>query len=305
MIRRIKTAHDRLSETMQGIFWMVLSTFFFSVMTSIIRHLSHTDIHPSVMVLFRNIIGLLFIFPWVFKRGIHILKTDKMTLHILRAVTGLFGMLLWFYAITQLPMSQAIALSFTAPLFTTLAAVFILKEYVGLHRWMALLVGFLGVLVILRPGAQHIDVAALSVIVATIMWAFSNLIVKQMTKTEHPILIVTYMSIVMIPLSLPFALPHWVVPSVNELGWLVALGLMSISAQYSLSLSFSKASLATVAPFDFGRLIFVSLIAYFFFGEVIDCWTIAGGIIIFAAGIYIIRREAKGRRAKEVVLDIS
>ncbi|MCD6035997.1 MAG: hypothetical protein K0R63_1738 [Rickettsiales bacterium] len=303
MIARIKQTHNDLPVVLQAIVWFIASTFFFSAMTAVIHYLSDQGLHPFTMVLFRNIFGLITLFPWVMKRGYSVLRTDHLGLHALRGITGIAGMLLWFYAISKMPLPEATALSYTGPLFTAIAAMIFLNEKMGIHRWTALLAGFVGVIIILHPGRETFNQASFLVIAATIAWALSSIIIKNLTKTERPTVIVFYMTLAMIPLSIPFVIPVFTMPNFSQFLWLIALGIASVIAQCALSHSVSKAPLSTLVPFDFGRLLFASIISYFAFDERLDIWTFTGAMVIFVSGVYIIRREARHHKELQEVID--
>ncbi len=276
---------------------MISGTFWFTAMTAIVRHLS-VEMHSFQVVFFRNFIALLLLLPWAFRAGRGTLNTTRIGLYLLRGVNGFVAMLFWFSALAAIELPIAIALSFTAPLFTVLAAVVFLKEKVGPHRVAALVIGFLGTLIILRPGGAGFSYAFLLALAASSLWAISNIIIKRLTATETPNTIVFYMTLVMTPLSLPFALYHWQPISLVQWGWLLLLGIVSNLAQMSISHAYGKGDMSMLQPFDFFRLIFATLIAYVAFGEVIDRWTLLGAVVIMASTVYITHREARIKKRK-------
>jgi len=209
-----------------------------------------------------------------------------------RAISGVTAMFMWFYALSRVPLSQATALSFSAPLFTTLAAVIFLKEKTTIHRIAALAAGFLGTFIILRPGFSGFDYISLFVLFAAVFWSTSSLLIKSLTKTESPTVIVFYMTAMMTPLSFLPALLHWKTPQMADLPPLLLLGVISTIFQLALSRAFAKADLTAILPFDFLRLIFTAVIAYVAFAEIIDGWTVLGGVIILGSTIYVAYKEA-------------
>jgi drug/metabolite transporter (DMT)-like permease len=284
----------------QSILYMIAGTFWFSVMTAIVRHMSH-DLHVMEVAFFRNAFALLFMLPWLMRTGVHTIGTRKMWLYTWRGFNGMAAMVLWFTALSLIPLPQAVSLSFTTPLFTTLAAMIFLHEKVGIHRWSALIIGFIGTLVILRPGMDSFSMASLLVLGSSILWSISNILIKQLTRTESPHTIVFYMTLMMTPISLPLALLHWQAPTLIQYFWLIALAAVANLAQISISKAYGMADMSVVQPFDFTRLIFASIIAYFAFNEIIDLWTLVGAIIIVSSTVYISRREARKRK----IMDIS
>lgn len=286
-----------MAPEMQGIIYMISGAFWFTSMTAIVRHLS-AEMHPFQVVFFRNAFALMFLLPWLCKVGVKSLNTTRMGLYLWRGCNGFVAMLLWFSALAAIPLPAAISLSFTAPLFTVLAAMFFLKEKVGVHRLVALAIGFLGTLIILRPGGAGFQASFMLALAASSLWAISNIIIKRLTATESPQSIVFYMTLVMTPLSLPFALYYWQPITLTQYGWLLLLGFVSNLAQISISHAYGKADISILQPFDFLRLIFASIIAYFAWGEVIDRWTLLGAVVIMTSTLYITHREARIRKRK-------
>lgn len=278
---------------------MISGAFWFTVMTAIVRHLS-VSMHPFQVVLFRNGFALLFMVPWLLRVGVYTLNTKRIWLYLWRGFNGFAAMLVWFYALALIPLPTAISLSFTAPLFTVLAAIIFLKEQVGFHRWLALIIGFCGTIVILRPGAEGFQSVSLLVLIASSLWAVSNIIIKRLTKTESPQTIVFYMTLVMTPISIPFAMMHWQPLTWTQYAWLLLLGAVSNMAQISISHAYGKADMSILQPFDFFRLIFASVIAYFAFHEVVDQWTLVGAVIIMSSTIYITHREAQLKKQHQL-----
>lgn len=279
------------SDDVQGIGWMVVSCFWFAVLATLVRFLS-AEMHAFTMVFFRSVVALSLMLPWVLKYGKNAIHTKRFPLHVSRSITGVLGMLLFFSGLAVIPMTQAIALSFTVPLFTTLAAIVFLNEKVGWHRWAAMAVGFAGALVILHPSSKKFEAASLLVVAATCMWALSNISIKKMVATENPRTMLFYMTFLAVPLSLPFALMHWHMPTGKEWLFLIALGAVSNISQLCLFRAYSKAEVSVILPVDFSRLIFVTILGTIFFNETVDWYTGLGALIILASTVYIVRREA-------------
>lgn len=281
----------QISDTTKGIISFTLSALCFSIMGILIKQLSYQGVHVFTIVLYRSVIGLLLFSPLFIKHISAIRATKALKLHACRGISGFMGFIMFCYAITVLPFTEVTALSFTVPLFSTLAAMFFLKEHIGWHRWVALIVGFCGVLVILRPGFADISFAAMIVIGATVCWSMSNVFIKKLTKTESPIVIVFYMTTIMVPLSLIIAIPYYTHPTLDDMILLAGVGVLSVAAQFLLSHSYSQTNISILQPFDFFRLVFVSIISYYMYNDVLDSWHLLGAIIISVSSIYITRRE--------------
>ncbi|MDV7338319.1 DMT family transporter [Terasakiella sp. A23] len=290
---------DNFSPTTRAALWMVFFCATMACLSGMIRYLSD-DIPALEMVFFRNFFGFLFMLPFISVGGLGILKTKRMNMYGLRALFGTAAMSCWFLGVTMLPLSEATALSFTVPLFTTLGAVLILGEVVRIHRWMALVVGFIGALIIIRPGFEEIEIGALVVLASSFFIACAVLCVKSLSRTEHPTAIVFYMGAFMTPLSLIGAVPVWVWPEPEHYIWLVGMGVFASSGQIGLARAMKAADASVSMPYSFTNMIFASMIGYYFFAETLDVLTWVGACVIFASTLYITRREALlAKKAKQ------
>jgi drug/metabolite transporter (DMT)-like permease len=276
-----------------AIIWAITSSFWISLMLCGVRYLSQ-DYNPSMIIFWRLLFGLVFMLPWLIKHGTKSLKTSNKKLYIIRAAIGVAGMLIWFQALTMLPLPQATALSFTSPIFSTILAIIILKEIPGIRRWTAIIIGFLGVIVIIRPGIEEFNNAALLVLLATSLWSLASILVKKLSHTESPYLVTFYMCFFMLPFSIILAMINWqdIVTS-QHLLWFAFLGATSNLAHISMVKAFSKSDLTLIMPFDFMRLVFIGIMAYFFFGDITNIYDILGSAIIITSSIYIAYRETK------------
>ena len=292
-------AAGRLSATAQGALYMAAAAFGFSVMNTIIRHLA-ADFDPLQIAFFRNLFALAFMLPWLARAGFAGLHTKRLGAHLWRGVIGFASMVCWFYAIALLPLAEAISLNFTVPLFVTIGAALVLGEVVRLRRWSATIVGFLGVLIIVRPGFAEVTWPMGLPILAAALMAISALTVKSLSATERPAVVVLYMNLILTPLSLVPALFVWRWPEGWNILLLLALGLVAATAHIALTRSYAKADASAVMPFDYLRLPFVAALGFLAFGEVPDIWTWIGAAVIAGAVIYIAHREAQVARQRPV-----
>lgn len=269
----------------------------FAVMTGLVRHVSDTGMHPWEVAFFRSFFSLVVMTPWILRAGMAGLATARLPLYTLRSAVGMVSMLCWFWSVALLPITEATALGFTAPFFTTILAALVLREVVRLRRWTAVLIGFAGAIVILRPGTGALDTAGAAVaLAAAALQAASTIMVKTLSRTEKPNAIVAYMSIYATPMSLIPALFVWTWPSWGQLGWLAIVGLVGTLAHLCFTRSLSVADASAVVPIDFARLIFVAIIGILVFDQIPSVWTWIGSAIIFGSGIYIVQREAVAAR---------
>jgi drug/metabolite transporter (DMT)-like permease len=283
------------SPALRGIALMFVSTFFFAAMHGSIRYMSAT-IHPFEIALFRNVFALVVVMPWFYRYGIAPLRTQHFRLHALRAVLNVMATLSFFYALSITPLSEVTALNFTAPIFATVLAALFLGEVVRARRWAAIAIGFLGTLIILRPGFDAIGLGQMLVLFSALVWACALLIIKTLGRTDTSATIITYMALLMIPLSLLPALFVWRWPDPLEWAWLIAIGVIGGIAQFCMTEALRQADTAVVMPFDFFKLVWVTLIAWLAFAEHLDLYTWIGGAVIFASTLYIAYRERAAHR---------
>ncbi|NQV54303.1 MAG: DMT family transporter [Rhodospirillales bacterium] len=281
----------------KGIVWMIVAAVFFSISVGLVRYLSGT-IDAFEQTFWRQFMGAVILLPFVLRRGLKGFKTHQIKTNLIRNVAGYLGISLSFYSITLIPMADSQALQFTLPMFTVVFAVFILSEKVGLHRWIAIGIGFLGALVILRPGFVEINLGMIVALAAAASFGISDTLVRKLSRTDGTLLIVFYSFALQVPIALAVASFNWVTPSLTDWPWLIALGIASFAAQWALSRSFVLAEASLVSPILFIRLPMVAAIGYFFFGQQPDIWTWVGAAIIFFGAIYSARREALHQRER-------
>lgn len=264
----------------------------FAVMIVIVRYLS-AEQHPFQLAFFRNLFGMVFMLPWVIRTGWGGLRTERFGLHLFRALIGLSAMLCFFSAISLIPVAEVTALTFTAPLFATAGAALVLGETVRLRRWTATAIGFVGALVILRPGSAMVTPAALVALASAGFMSVAILTIKILSRTENPNAIVLYMGLLLTPLSLVPAVFVWTPPAPETWPWLVVMGLSATIGQLMMTRAFAAAEASAVLPFDFARLVFVAVLGFLLFGEQPDLWTWIGAAVIVASTGYIAHRESR------------
>jgi drug/metabolite transporter (DMT)-like permease len=290
-------AAGRIPLPVQGALLMTAAALGFSIMNALIRAGS-LELPAIQIVFFRNAFALVFMLPWLARAGVAGLRTGRLGFHALRSTIGLIAMTCWFYSVTLLPLAQAVSLNYTVPLFATVGAALVLGETVRARRWTATIVGFLGVLAIVRPGFQEITPAMALPILAAIFMATAALLIKSLSNTENPNAMVFYMNLFLTPMSLVPALFVWVWPSWEVLGLMALVGGLATGAHLMLTRAYAKADASAVIPFHYMQLPFVALIAFVAFGEVPALWTLVGAAVIAGAAIYITHREAKVAKAR-------
>ncbi len=271
---------------------IVVSAAGFSSMHAVIRHVS-ADLHSFEIAFFRNLFGLIALTPFFLRHGTKILRTSLFKLHFLRASLQVVAMLTFFTALVTTPLAQASALSFTAPLFAAVGAVVLLGEKVRMRRIVALLVGFSGALVILRPGIVAIDRGSALVLLSSFVWALAMLLIKHLSKFESSLTLTAYMGLLMTPLTFAFAAFVWRWPDLTQMSWLALLGTVGGLSQLAMAEAFRRADATAVLPFDYSRLLWASALGFLIYAEVPEIWTWVGGTMIFASTVYMAWREAR------------
>jgi drug/metabolite transporter (DMT)-like permease len=269
---------------------MCLSTVAFSIMHGLVRFVSEV-MPPFQIAFFRNVFGLAFLLPLLMRSRFEILRTKQIGLHALRGVINMVAMLMFFTALSISPIAKVTALGFTAPIFMAVLAVLVLGERFRIYRWSAIFFGFVGMLIILRPGLVVIDTGALLVIGSALLWAVAMLIIKIQSRTESSLTIVAYMGIFLGVFSIAPALWVWQPFELQTLGLMVLIGLFGSIAQMAISQSLKETDPTALMPFDFLKLIWTAMIGAWFFAEIPDMYTWIGATVIFLSGFFIAFRE--------------
>jgi drug/metabolite transporter (DMT)-like permease len=276
----------------QAALLMVVGATCVATQNGMIRIVS-AEIHTFEVVFFRNLFGLAAMLPLLLRLGPSMVRANRPGSLLMMSVWHLLGMVCYFLAIAYLPLAEVIALSFSKPLFVTVGAALILAEVVQARRWTAVMLGFVGVLIVLQPGAQAISPYAGVILLGTLSGAATSLLIKRLTRLESVPTIVWYQAMFATALSLPLCLLHWRTP--DAYGWLLLIGIGGLGTVSWLTATRALALIdaSAAAPFEFLRLPFAALIAYLLFAEVPGLSTWLGGGLIFGATFYIARREAR------------
>ena len=274
---------------------MCLSTLAFAIMHGLVRFVSEV-LPPFQIAFFRNVFGLAFLLPLLMRSRFAVLRTQRIGLHAVRGMINIAAMLMFFTALSISPIAKVTALSFSAPIFFAILSVLVLGERFRIYRWLAIFFGFVGMLIILRPGVVAIDLGALLVTGAAALWAVAMVIIKILSRTDSSLTIVTYMGIFLGVFSVIPALWVWQPFGLQTLGWMVLIGLFGSIAQMALSQSLKETDPTALMPFDFLKLIWTAMIGAWFFAEVPDIYTWIGAAVIFSSGLFIAYRERQTKR---------
>ena len=267
------------------------ATLFGSFMGAGVKLLSD-DLHPIIICFYRCLMGLIIITPFVARNNFKALQTDNMRLQIFRALINIISMICWFSAIGMMHFEKATALGFTTPLFTTVLAVLILGEVIRFHRTAALLLGFVGILIIIRPGYMPFEFGTILMLIASFSFSFVLIFVKKLSATDSSLTIIFYHLLYMTPAFFILSFFYWESINLSQLIVFILMGASGLLSHWCLAQAFKMSDTTFVMPLQFTKLIWASLIGLFIFSEQPDIWTWIGGVIIFISVVYITYREA-------------
>ncbi|HST44090.1 MAG TPA: DMT family transporter, partial [Luteimonas sp.] len=265
---------------------MVGSTLLFALMAVAIR-LASATLHTFEIAFFRNFFGLVAALPLLLRHGPSLLATTQLPRYFVRCVIGVLSMFCGFWAIGHLPLAQAVALTYSTPIFVTIAAVVFLHEQVRARRWTAVALGFLGVLVIVRPGSGDFSAGTLVALCGAVLSGVVAIQIKQLSATEPADRIVIYTTLLWVPMSLLPALFVWEWPRGMTWLWVAAAGFLGTGGHMLWTRALKLGDVSALTPISFMQLPVVALFGYLLFDEAIDRWTAIGAAIIFGANAYI------------------
>jgi drug/metabolite transporter (DMT)-like permease len=274
------------------------STLFFGLMTVAIRLASET-LHTFEIAFFRNFFGLVAALPLLLRHGPGLLKTTQLPRYVFRCFIGIVSMLCGFWAIGHLPLAQAVALSYSTPIFVTIAAVIFLHEQVRARRWAAVAVGFVGVMIIVRPGTDGFSAGTLVALVAAVLSGIVSIQIKLLSRTEPADRIVLLTTLLWVPMSLLPALMVWEWPRGIAWVWVIAAGFLGTGGHMLWTRALKLGDVSALTPISFMQLPVVAIAGWLLFREPLDRWTAIGAGVIFAANAYIAHREARLARSAE------
>ena len=278
---------------------MLASTFFFGLMAVAIR-LASKQLNTFEVAFFRNFFGLAAALPLLYRHGWAFFKTARLPRYLIRCVIGICSMFAGFWAIGHLPLTQAISLSYSSPLFVTIAAALFLGEKVRARRWTAVIVGFIGVLIVVRPGSDSFTLGSLIALLAAVLNATVSIQIKELTATEPSDRIVFWTTALWVPMSLGPALAVWQWPQGWTWAWIVAAGILGTSGHMLWTRALRLGEVSALTTISFMQLPLVAIAGYFLFDEILDHYTVIGAGIIFLANAYITHREARLTRQTPV-----
>jgi drug/metabolite transporter (DMT)-like permease len=280
-----------MSNAAKGALWMIAAAAALTAMAVCIRYLPAYSV--LLMIFLRNVVNLILMAPSMIRQGKSMILTQRLGTHALRNLFLYAGNCAWFYGVTLIALADVASLQFTSPLFTAIIAAAFLGEKIGGHRMIAILVGFAGALIIIRPGMIPINLGTVMILIAALLYSCAHVVTKRLSATESGTTVVFYMSVTILVYSAIPAFFVWQTPAWADMPAMIGLGITGYATHYCITRSLAVGDASFVIAFDFMRLPFSAILGWLLFQEMLDSWTIAGALIIFAAGYYSTVREAK------------
>ena len=278
-----------------GIFWMLVTGVCFICVTAIVKYMG-PRLPAAEAAFLRYAIGLLFLLPVLGTlRSAH-LNRRQWSLFGLRGLLHALGVILWFYAMTRIPIAEVTAMNYLAPIYVTIGAALFLGEKLATRRIFAVCMGLAGAAIILRPGFRDVSTGHLAMLVAAAVFGGSYLLAKVLADEVKPAIVVVMLSVFVTIGLAPFALPVWIMPSFRELLLLAAVAFFATAGHYTMTLAFAAAPLTVTQPVTFLQLLWATLLGAVFFAEPVDIWVVLGGAVILGSVTFITWREAVLKR---------
>ena len=293
---RMLAAVRGLSGNLRGMALMFVAMIGHAASLGMVRQVS-AELHTFEIVFLTTLTGITVLLPWFVRYGLEPFRTTRLGLHLVRTLLAVFGLTAWFHAVAITPLATAAALSFSAPIFTTVLAALVLHEMVGGARWFAVSLGVAGMLVILRPGLIAMELGPFLAVTSALSYAVTLIIIKVLSRTDSSVTILAYVMVLFLPLSLVQALLVWRWPSPETWMFLVAIGVIGTASQLMLTQALKEAETSVVMPLFFFQLIWLSVIGFAFFGEIPSVFAWIGGAMIIASGTFIAYRESRAKKA--------
>jgi drug/metabolite transporter (DMT)-like permease len=279
-----------------GIFWMFVTGLCFVAVTALVKHMG-SRVPPAEAAFLRYLLGLVFLLPMLKDLREARLTSRQWKLFGMRGIFHAGAVILWFYAMTRIPIAEVTAMNYLSPVYVTIGAAIFLGEKLAMRRIVAILIALFGAAIILRPGFREVSSGHLAMLVTAIVFAGSYLTAKIMAGEVKPTVVVAMLSI-FVPIGLaPFAIAVWVTPSLNELMLLLCVASFATAGHYTMTLAFAAAPVTVTQPITFLQLVWAVLLGAIFFGEPVDIWVVFGGVVILASVTFITWREAIMKRS--------
>ena len=294
-----------MSNNVKAILLTLIGSFFAVLMEALIR-VAQYDSNVYTIGFFRFFFGLIIISPYLIKNKFNTYKTRNLKFYLLRGFFNLPMMIFGFGALVYVPFEQFKAMNFLSPIIVVLLSFIIFREKIFYFRILALIIGFIGMLIIIRPGIIEFNIGTLMILISLTFWSFIIILSKFVSKDDSPITMVTYQYTIMTILALPLAVFFWQAPSLISLFYVFIAAISGTILHLCLAQSYKYAELSVTQPIWFSGLIFGSILGYFAFNETPDIWTWVGGIVVFSSVLVITYNERnKDKKVEKNILSSS
>ncbi len=284
------------SRPVAGILWMVFTGLMFVAVTAVVKYVG-SDLPAAEGAFLRYLLGLIFVIPMIRPIMAARLSQRQIVLFGLRGVVHTGAVILWFFAMSRIPLAEVTAMNYLSPVYVAIGAALFLGERLPPRRIAAVVVALIGAMVILRPGVRAVDIGHIAMLFTAIGFAAGYLIAKVMADEVSAPVVVGMLSIAVTIGLFPFAVAVWVTPTWAQIGWMFLVAVFATAGHYSMTLAFKAAPLTVTQPVTFLQLVWAVALGAIVFGEAVDGWVIFGGVMIMAAVSFITWREAVARRA--------
>jgi drug/metabolite transporter (DMT)-like permease len=281
-----------MTDNLRGALWMFGMVVSLSLLAIAARELAPRH-NPMELQVVRHGMSLLILLPFVIRAGFRPLRTTNLKLQLFRNVSHFAATVGWYISVTLLPLAEVFAIEFTTPVWVALLAVLFLGERMNVGRVVALVLGIAGILVILRPGFTDVGAGTWLMVATAFGFAVANACTKGLTRTDSVLTLLLWMSMLQGTMALIGASFEWTPPVVEEIPWLMVIGVSGLAAHYSLAKALTLADVSLVNPVDFLRLPLIAVVGFLAYGEGVDILVLVGAGLIFVGNYYSIRRESR------------
>ena len=281
----LRAALRSMPDSLQGMGFMLGSASSVSAMNGLVHHISQS-VHVFEIAFIRHLFGVILMSTVLLKNGLRPFVTRHFGLHAIRGILNVGATLAYFGGLSLEPLAKVVSLSLLSPIFASVGAVLILGERMTRYRWIALILGLIGAAIILRPGFQAISLGAGLVLLSNTLWALALVVIKMLSRTDSSVTVTLYAAVLQAPFTFVFALFVWTWPPIGLIALMGVVAVLGTVSQLCLSESFRKADATLVLPVDFTKVIWASLIGYFFFHQVPEIWVGLGALVVFTAVFY-------------------
>lgn len=297
-IQRFRNYLASFPPTIQAAYWMLVSAVGYAASITIVHHLA-ARLPIFEIALVRNVVGLMFMLPWLMKVGLSALRTNRIGMHATRGLLSAANMWFLFAAVAYAPVADVSAITFMMPVVASALAVFVLKEQSSAVQWLATFVGLIGALIVIRPGMAGYNPGLLFAVGAVCAGSCVAMMIKTLLKYDSGDTIAVWLFISHTVVGIVPAILVWIMPTGEEMLWLLLLGYLGAVIQRTFNRSMSLADASVVLPYNFTRLIWAALFGFLFFAQIPDLWTWVGGTVIFVSSIWLTQINARRSKDKE------